>query len=274
MARQLRPYFPGAAFHVTARTAGGAPWFDAAMRDFICECVATVQRRSDVKLLAFAIMVNHVHFVVQQGNQPLSRFMQPLLTRIAMAVRKKFDLEGHVFARRFWAHPCVTAEYLQTCIAYVHHNPIKAELCATAAEYQWSSARCYLGLAAFGGIKVEPLSLSFGDDLFIALNAGAHDLLAPRPTRSMEQLVAQTIRRFLGPFDVDIDIDALRALRGRTAAMIRRECIRQAARAGYRNYQIAKFLCISQSLVSSEVTKIRLNGLVQPAFVHESNLDG
>src|SRR5687767_2957566 len=43
MPRLLRPYFPGGFFHVTARTQGRTEWFDATMRDHICDCIALVQ---------------------------------------------------------------------------------------------------------------------------------------------------------------------------------------------------------------------------------------
>lgn len=268
MARQLRPYFPGAGFHITARTQGGAPWFDPPMRDFICEALAAVQRRCDVKLFAFVIMPNHLHLVVQQGDYPLDRFMQPLLTRVAMRVQLKYELLGHVFGRRYWCHPCLTTDYLQTCIAYVHRNPVRAALCAIAEEYKWSSAGFYAGGENPAAVVVEPPTPVAEHPYTTALRAARHDLVDFQPTRKIEHIVAQTIRRFAA----DIDVDLLRALRGTVAARIRRECIREAVRAGYRNVQIAKFLCVSESIVSREATAIRGNGRLGTAFQDESDM--
>ncbi len=254
MARQLRPYFPGAVFHLTARTHSGQPWFDAATRDFICDCLATVQRRLDVNLFAFAIMPNHLHLVAQQGDQPLGRFMHPLLTRIAMMVRKKHDLIGHVFGGRYWSHPCVTDEYLARCILYVHHNPVAAELCSSPPEYKWSSAGCYQGGAPPCDVVVEPAPLVVAALYSQVIPPFACHVVA-RPTRSMEHIVLSAMRGF----DVDIDIDVLRIMRGKFAAAIRRVCIRHAVEAGYRNCQIARYLCISESVVSTIAVQIRGN---------------
>jgi putative transposase len=254
MARQLRPYFPGGIFHITARTHGGQPWFDAATRTFICECLAVVQRRCDVKVFAFTIMLNHIHLVVQQGDEPLSRLMQPFLTRVAMSVRRKYELVGHVFGRRYWSHPCLTDDYLQACIAYVHHNPVKAELCGAASEYEWSSASCYLGGSPPAGIAVEPAPLSFATPYAQAIAPYKHQHDA-RPARSMEHVVLHAIKKS----DCEIDVDLLRRMGGRAAAAIRRECIRHAVEAGYRNCQIARYLCVSDSTVSKIAVEVRRN---------------
>jgi REP element-mobilizing transposase RayT len=261
MARRLRPYFPGGVFHVTARTHGGHPWFDEAMRDFVCDCLATVQRRVDARLFAFTIMPNHLHLVLQQGDHPLGRFMQPLLTRVAMAVRKKYDLIGHVFGTRYWSHPCVTQDYLEACIGYVHRNPVKAGLCGVATEYRWSSAAFYAEGSAPRSVIVEP-----------ALQLAAAQLIGPfvdpttaRPLQSLERVVLSAINEF----DVDIELDVLRGMRCKLASMIRARCIRRAVEAGYRNFQIARYLCVGDATVSRVAVRVRGEGRLLPACLHE-----
>ena len=252
MARQLRPYLPGAVFHITARTHSGQAWFDPATRDFICKCLSTVQRRLDTMVLAFVVMPNHLHIVARQGDEPLGRFMHPLLTRIAMTVRKKHDLVGHVFGRRYWSHPCITEDYLATCIAYVHHNPVKAELCAAARDYKWSSADCYAGGHPPFDVIVEPVVTSMATSTTPPPAFFTHQS-PTRPLLSMEHIVTAVIREF----DLDIDVDVLRRMRGRIAASVRRVCIRRAVDAGYRNCQIARYLCIGESTVSHVAVQVR-----------------
>lgn len=259
MARQLRPYLPGVPFHVTARTQGGQSWFDEAMRGFICECIATVQKRSDAALLAFVVMPNHIHLVLHQGSQPLGRYMQPLLTRIAMAVRKKYDLVGHVFGRRYWSHACVTRDYLETCLSYVHYNPVKSQACALPAEYEWSSAACYVnGATPPFGIAVQPALHAHATSVFDVLASPNQCCELLRPRLSMEQVVTHALREL----DFDVDIDLLRCMRGRVASAIRRVCIRRAIEAGYRNSQISRFLCISDSTVSKIAVGVRKNEIL------------
>jgi REP element-mobilizing transposase RayT len=258
---------PGAAFHVTARTQGGQPWFDDSTRDFIVEALALVQRRLDARLFAFVIMPNHIHLVLQQGDHPLGRFMHPLLTRIAMSVKRKYDFAGHVFGRRYWAHPCMSTEYLQTCVAYIHHNPVKAGLCDNAADYRWSSAPRRRNTA--NAVIIDPLPIGLATPLADSLLRSNADVAA-RPLKTMEHIVEQVLR----DYRVDIDVDTLRWLRGRRPALIRRACIRRAVEAGYRNCQIARYLCVSDSVVSEVAVRVRGNGLLRPECEDGSKPEG
>ena len=258
MPRQLRPYLPAGFFHVTARTHGGHAWFDPPIRDFICDSIAGVQRRSDLKLVAFVVMPNHIHLVVQQGDRHLSWFMQPLLTRIAMAVRKKYELVGHVFGQRYWSHPCLSLDYLQTCVEYVHRNPVKAELCTGACDYPWSSAGVYNGGRPPAGLAIEPLT--FAQPTSTETSRASSNLRAsPTPPRNIDHVIQSALREF----DCEIDLDQLRIMRGRVAAMIRNRCMQRAVEAGYRNHQIARFLCVSDAVVSRVAVAVRGNMAVR-----------
>jgi REP element-mobilizing transposase RayT len=269
MPRQLRPYYPGGTFHVTARTQGGQRWFDEATRDFICESIARVQRRTDSKLIAFVVMPNHFHLVVQQGDLALARIMHPLLTRVAMSVKKKYDLVGHVFGSRYWSHPCATTEYLQTCVAYVHFNPVKAAICGSPVEYMWSSAACYDGGSAPRGVVIEPISLTIATSplpLLLPFNFQA----TTRPIRSMENVVMSAIREY----GIEIDIDTLRWMRGKIAATLRRICICRAVEAGYSNSQIARYMCVSDSAVSRVAVQVRGNTALKAKCQNRSEMVG
>ncbi|HET9441472.1 MAG TPA: transposase [Longimicrobiales bacterium] len=261
MPRQQRAYFPGGFFHVTARTQGKIAWFDEAMRDHICDAIALVQKRSDTRVVAFVIMPNHLHLVLQQRDLPISRFMHPLLCRIAAAVKKKHSAEGHVFERRYWDHPCMSPDYLHSCIGYVHNNPVKAGLTLDAAAYRWSSYSAYMRDYQHGPIVVEPL--------FEALHpqSPAPAMLSPlyQPGRRSQRDLGDVVNHVLRQFDPPIDVDLLRNMRGRRAARVRRACIRHAALTGYRNCQIARFLKVSDSVVSKVVVVLRENQVIREA---------
>jgi REP element-mobilizing transposase RayT len=263
MARLLRTYFPGGFFHVTARTHSRAEWFDQTMRDHVCDCIAIVQQRCDVSIRAFIVMTNHLHFVLQQGDQPLSRFMQPLLCRVALAVKKKYKIEGHIFERRYWSHPCMSVEYLRSCIEYVHRNPVKARYCTDPADYKWSSYSAYRGCPRLTPVVVDPL-IEFQD-----CSSMSHARLpvkcihTDRPGRDLGDIVTYVLRRF----EPTINVDLLRNTRGVAAARVRRECIREASLAGYRNNQIAKYLKVSDSVVSKVVVQLRQNAVVAAAYL-------
>lgn len=143
MGRDVRSHLPGAVFHLTARTQGREPWFTGPVRSTIIGYLARVFGVGDSTLLAYAIMPNHLHLVVQQGREPLGRVMQPLLRRTALLVQRFHRVEGHVFERRFSDRPCLDPEYLRNAIVYVHLNPVRAGLAAQPGSYRWTSHDAY-----------------------------------------------------------------------------------------------------------------------------------
>lgn len=143
MGRNLRPYLPGVAFHITARLQGREPRFDG-IEKFVAARIRRAPRRSDASLLAWAVMPNHLHLVAVQGQKPLSALMQPLLRSLALLVQRRCNIEGHVFERRFYSNPCLDPDYFRNAIAYVHLNGSRASLCATPDDFLWCSHSQYL----------------------------------------------------------------------------------------------------------------------------------
>lgn len=144
MARPRRPHLPGAVFHLVARTQGHEPWFTEHLRGRITTFIASAVPPSDSRLLAYVVMPNHLHLVLQQGKWPLDRLMQPLLCRIALLVRRRFGTEGHVFERRFRHRHCADPEYIRNSIVYTHLNPVRAGIVGDPSEYLWSSHALYV----------------------------------------------------------------------------------------------------------------------------------
>jgi hypothetical protein len=93
--------------------------------------------------MAVAIMSNHLHLVVQQGNAPLRDLMQPALRRLAHLVQRTRGVEGPVFWRPYGCTTCFDPDHARNAIAYVHLNPVRANLCADPADYPWTSHRLY-----------------------------------------------------------------------------------------------------------------------------------
>ncbi|MGH7445947.1 MAG: transposase [Longimicrobiales bacterium] len=125
-------------FHITARIQCRERLLSGLEAKVVTMILAS-QARSDAGLIAYAIMPNHLHIVVQQGGRPLSDYMQPLLRRIALHVRRSCGWEGHVFERRYRESACLTADHLRHAITYVHLNGVRASLADTVEKYPWCS---------------------------------------------------------------------------------------------------------------------------------------
>lgn len=146
--RSLRRYLPGAIFHLTARTQGKIACFTNATWPYVIEHLQAATERSGCRLIAYVLMPNHLHLVVQQSDEPLSALMQPLLRRIALLVQKRHGSEGHVFERRYRDRPCLDAEHARNAIVYTHLNPVRAGICGDATEHWPSSAAAYSGFSS------------------------------------------------------------------------------------------------------------------------------
>lgn len=166
MPRRKRPHLPGAVFHLTARLLGGEALFTPRLRTVLVRLLRRQVAFADLQLLAYVIMPNHLHLVVRQGRAPLFRFMQPLLCRTALLIQRSHGKEGHVFVRRYWAHPCGDAEYIRNAIIYTHLNPVRAELSVEPEEYPWSSHGAWLGNPCAVDGRPHPVALSLASQIF------------------------------------------------------------------------------------------------------------
>ena len=113
-----------------------------------------------LKLLAFVLMSNHVHFVLHGTEQQAKEFMDLYKNLVSRYVRTRYG------EAKYLRHLLTTVsevalenEGLKRLIAYVLNNPVKAGINCVATGYEWSSARCYF---CFDGDSSSiPLS-SFG----------------------------------------------------------------------------------------------------------------
>jgi REP element-mobilizing transposase RayT len=138
MSRALRPNLPGTPFHVIARLQAGEALF-ADLKDQVIAEIDRSTRVSGLRLLAYAVMSNHLHLVIVQGMDPLSWHMQGLMTRLARMVQRVHKRKGHVFERRYYASACTDADYFRNVIAYVHLNGVRAGICECADDYPYTS---------------------------------------------------------------------------------------------------------------------------------------
>lgn len=159
MPRRLRPYAPGATFHITTRTVGREHWLDEAVRAAVVRFTADSLLRSDARLFAFTVMSNHMHLVVRQGKAALEHLLQPILTRAALLLQRKLSRKGHIFERRYRERVCADPDHLRMAIAYTHLNPCRAGMCNDPVDYEWSSHRAYCGVPTLTNVPQLTVAL-------------------------------------------------------------------------------------------------------------------
>jgi REP element-mobilizing transposase RayT len=134
---------PGAVFHLTARTLNKERLFTPAVRSGALADLVTVALASKCRILAVAMMSNHLHLVIQQGELELEALMQPFLRRLALRTQRAHGREGPVFWGPFSVVACLDPGHARNAIVYVHLNPVRAGLCDDPAGYPWTSHLLY-----------------------------------------------------------------------------------------------------------------------------------
>jgi hypothetical protein len=108
-------------------------------------------------------MSNHYHLLVEISEPNLSRAMQWINVCYAEYFNRKHSRQGHLFQGRFKPILVDAEGYLKHLSRYIHLNPVRAKLVASAMDYPWSSYRAFTGIdPAPSWLKYDWLLSQFG----------------------------------------------------------------------------------------------------------------
>jgi REP element-mobilizing transposase RayT len=139
MARKPRQDIEGI-HHVYARGNNRNPIFaDDVDRESYLATLRFVVRRMRWGCLAYCLMDNHVHLLLETREANLGRGMQRLHGLHGRAFNDRHKRSGHVFQGRYGSTLQTTDEQLWHTIAYVVRNPVEAGLCDQPQHWPWSS---------------------------------------------------------------------------------------------------------------------------------------
>jgi REP element-mobilizing transposase RayT len=138
--------------HVWARAVEGRPIFadDSERRDFVRR-LERLAAEARALFFAWALMGNHLHFVMRTGVLPLARFMHRLHTGFAARFNLLHARQGHVFQSRFNSRVVTSDADLMGVIRYVHRNPLEAGLVPDVEaleNYPWCGHGALMGRRA------------------------------------------------------------------------------------------------------------------------------
>lgn len=104
-----------------------------------------------IKILAYCLMPNHIHFLLQQiKTNGISRFMSNFTNSYTRYFNSRHRRKGHLFQAAFNAVRIETDEQLLHVSRYIHLNPVVSYLIheKDINQYQWSSYSEYLALSS------------------------------------------------------------------------------------------------------------------------------
>lgn len=93
------------------------------------------------RLLAWCIMPNHVHVLVQQHEGwPLGAMVKSWKTFSARAINKQLGRDGAFWASDYFDRYMRDPDQVEAARFYIEANPVKAGLRQTPSDWRWSSA--------------------------------------------------------------------------------------------------------------------------------------
>jgi REP element-mobilizing transposase RayT len=97
-------------------------------------------------IIAYCLMPNHFHLLVQPHSDQLSRQMQKLSISYTKAVNKRYGRVGPLLQGQFQAVQVDRNDYLLHLTRYIHLNPVEAGKVERSEDWEFSSYRDYIGL--------------------------------------------------------------------------------------------------------------------------------
>jgi len=166
MARPLRIEYPGAFYHVTSRGNEKKDIFKT-RRDrekFISYLQSSVERYG-AQIHAYCLMTNHYHLLLETPRGNLSEIMQHINGAYTTYFNVKRKRTGHLFQGRYKAIVIEADEYALELSRYIHLNPVRAGMVNEPQEHEWTSYKCYAGMAAESKwLKTDFILSYFGEN--------------------------------------------------------------------------------------------------------------
>ena len=109
-----------------------------------------------LSIFAYVLMPEHIHLLTDEpANGTLATFLQVLKQRSSRAL--KAPEATQFWQRRYYDRNVATSSESAEKIQYIHQNPVKRGLVATAEAYRWSSANVYTA-GVSGAVTIERLN--------------------------------------------------------------------------------------------------------------------
>lgn len=106
----------------------------------VCCCA----RKYGISVVAFCIMLNHIHLAVLRTNiDSIKLFMYEVKTSYAREYNTQYSRKGALWQKSFGRSIVYDRKNKQTLAAYIYNNPVQKCICSKANEYRWNFLKYY-----------------------------------------------------------------------------------------------------------------------------------
>jgi putative transposase len=136
-------------YHLTARVNNKEPFpipLDEMWQLIAKECFA-IGLLYDVEFHALVLMPNHFHMILTLPNPDydLGKVMSRFMSELTLSCHRKSGRCGRLFGRRYHWSIIKSSRYYGHVLKYVFRNPVKAKLCDSVEDYEFSTLRGMTG---------------------------------------------------------------------------------------------------------------------------------
>lgn len=123
--------------------------------------LSDASKKLKIKTLAYCLMDNHYHLVIENTSGRMSDFLKKLNGNYGKYYSKMSGRTGYVFQSRFKSTLIEKDSYLVKSIQYLLQNPVRAGIVPNAEDYKWSSVNSY-----YTSTKNKIVDIKFVKEMF------------------------------------------------------------------------------------------------------------
>lgn len=142
MSRLLRYYRPGEIYFVACITHQRIRHLED-RADTLIECLRHAQEIDKFHLVAYVVLPDHFHAIMEPRSSDLSLIMQRIKLSFSRKLRYNNPI-GPIWQKRFWDHAIRDERDFENHFHYVHFNPLHHSLVASPFDWRWSSIHQYV----------------------------------------------------------------------------------------------------------------------------------
>ncbi|MBR5661135.1 MAG: transposase [Bacteroidales bacterium] len=121
--------------------------------------IAIISLVTGINVLAFILMSNHVHLVLQCSKAAAERFINEYKRRYSQYINKRYGKVEFLRKNSFKNDEVrIDNESLERAIVYTLMNSVAANICINASDYPWGSAGVYFQINKPKGKRLGDLS--------------------------------------------------------------------------------------------------------------------
>lgn len=147
MGRKALIWYPGAIYHITDRGNHRNNIFrDSEDSNVYFIILKEALEKYSAALCCYCMMTNHVHLVIQTGDEKISSVMKRVNEFYTRYFNNKYNLVGHLFQGRYYWSIIDNDRYMLDVSRYIHLNPVRAKIVQRPEDYELSSYSVFIGL--------------------------------------------------------------------------------------------------------------------------------